>query len=294
MNASIQVVDRKARRTETGNRAPRRGDGHLEDGWAIPVLHARRGGLAERFAGSLGKLHPIAVFLAAVLAGLAIIAGLSIGIGFLVTRVLMHVWGVGAADERVSVWLAAHRTPSRTDASLIGSIVAGGVVLPLVVASIAVGCVVLRKWRIAAFVVFALAVESATYRATTLVVHRPRPDVVRLEHLDVNASYPSGHTAAAIAVYAGLVLLLTSRVTSRVFAALAWTIALAIPAFVASSRLYRGMHHPLDVAGGVLVGVGALIVLVFACRAAGAAAESRRERRVGFEQVEPTGTAGSP
>ena len=135
----------------------------------------------------------------------------------------------------------------------------------------------LRRWRVAAFVVFVLAVESASYRATTLVVHRHRPRVLRLEQLPVNASYPSGHTAAAIAVYGGLVLLLTSMVKNRVFRALAWTIAVAIPVFVAVSRMYRGMHHPLDVAGGVLVGIAALIVLVFACRAAGAAADSRRE-----------------
>jgi membrane-associated phospholipid phosphatase len=260
---------------DAGTPTHRHDGGSLEDTWAIPVLHAREGGFAERFASSLGRFHPVVVFLAAMLAGLAALAGLSIGLGFLVTRVMLHAWGLGASDERVEVWLATHRTPSRTHASLIGSIVAGGVVLPIVVASIAIACVVLRKWRIAAFVVFALAVESASYRATTLLAHRPRPSVVRLEHLPVNASYPSGHTAAAIAVYAGLVLLLTSRMTNRVFRVLAWTIALAIPTFVAWSRLYRGMHHPLDVAGGVVVGAGALIVLVFACRAAGAAAESR-------------------
>ena len=95
----------------------------------------------------------------------------------------------------------------------------------------------------------------------------------------MNASYPSGHTAAAIAVYGGLVLLLTSMVKNRIFRVLAWTIAVAIPVFVAVSRMYRGMHHPLDVAGGVLVGIAALIVLVFACRAAGAAADPRRRQR---------------
>ena len=168
------------------------------------------------------------------LAGLAAIAALSIGSGFLVTRVVEPAWGIGAADERVNVWLAAHRTSARTDASLIGSIVAGGVVLPIVVGSIALVCAVLRKWRIAAFVVFALAVESAAYRATTLVVHSHRPRVVRLENLPVNASYPSGHTAASIAVYGGLVLLLTSRFTNRVFRAFAWTIAVAMVAFVAT------------------------------------------------------------
>ena len=102
-----------------------------DDRWAIPVLRRRPGGFAERFAGSLGRTHPIVVFLAAILAGFAAIAGLSIAIGFLVTRVLVHAWGLGAADERVEVWLAAHRAPWRTDASLIGSIMAGGVVLPL-------------------------------------------------------------------------------------------------------------------------------------------------------------------
>jgi membrane-associated phospholipid phosphatase len=274
MNALSHVMKGGTRRTDTGTRAARRDRGSSEDRWAIPVLYARRDGLAERFAGSLGAFHPVAVFLIAMLAGLVAIAALSIGIGFLVTGVLTHIWGVGAADERASVWLAGHRTPDWTNASLIGSIIAGGVVLPIVVGVIAAVCLLLRKWRIAAFVVFALAVESASYRATTLVVHRHRPSVVRLEHLPVNASYPSGHTAASIAVYAGLVLLLTSRITNRAFRVVAWTIAIAIPVFVAMSRMYRGMHHPLDVAGGVLVGIAALIVLVFACRAAGAAAKS--------------------
>lgn len=241
----------------------------------VPVLVARKDGPAERLAARFGGLHPTFVFLIAMLAGLAAIAVFSIGLGFFVTRVLEHAWGIGAADERVNVWLAAHRTSSRTDASLLGSMVAGGVVLPIVVAAIALVSVVLRRWRIAAFVVFALAVESATYRATTLIVHSHRPQVARLEHLPVNASYPSGHTAASIAVYGGLILLLTSRFTNRVFRIFAWSLAGAMVAFVAASRLYRGMHHPLDIGGGVVVGVAAVLVLVFACRTAGAAAESR-------------------
>jgi membrane-associated phospholipid phosphatase len=245
----------------------------------IPVLAGRKGAPVERLAGWFGGLHPTVVFLVVMLAGLAVIAALSIGLGLLITRVVEPAWGIGAADERVNVWLASHRTSSRTDVSLVGSIVAGGVVLPIIVAAIALACALLRRWRIAAFVVFALAVESATYRATTLVVHSHRPRVARLENLAVNASYPSGHTAASIAVYGGLVLLLTSRFTNRVFRTFAWTVAVAIVTFVAASRMYRGMHHPLDVAGGVVVGVAAVLVLVLACRAAGAAAESRRGGR---------------
>ncbi len=230
----------------------------VENRRGVPVLQARAGGLAERVAVWLGGLHPVFVFVVVMLVGLAALAALSIGLGFLVTRVLEQVGGIGAADERVNVWLAAHRTSSRTDASLVGSIVAGGVALPIVVGSIALVSAALRKWRIAAFAVFALAVG--------------------LERLPVDTSYPSGHTAASIAVYGGLVLLLTSTFKSGVFRAFAWTFALAMVTFVATARMYRGMHHPLDVAGGLVVGIAAVIVLVFTSRAAGAAAEARSAR----------------
>lgn len=274
------MIQMKTEQETSGSSIPA---SHLERSqatrWECPVLRAQRGGHAERLAVVVGGLHPAIVFVVVMLVGLAAVAVLSIGCGFLVTKVLEPAWGIGAADERVNVWLATHRTSARTDASLVGSIVAGGVVLPIVAGSIALVCAVLRRWRIAAFVVFALAVESASYRATTLVVHSHRPRVARLENLPVNASYPSGHTAASIAVYGGLILLLTSRFTSSGLRASAWTFAVAMVTFVATARMYRGMHHPLDVAGGVVVGIAAVIVLVFACRTAGAAAEARKGER---------------
>jgi membrane-associated phospholipid phosphatase len=244
--------------------------------WTPPVLQPRRG-VAERAAARLGRGHPVLVFLAAMLTALAFISVVSILLGLLVTRVILPSGGVGGWDEHVNVWLAAHRTPFRTHLSLIGSIISGGVVLPIVAGLTAFASAVLRKWRVAAFVVFTLAVESASYRITTLVIHRHRPRVVRLEDLPVNASYPSGHTAASIAVYCGLALLLTSLIKNPVFRVATWSVALLIVAFDACSRLYRGMHHPIDVAGGIVVGVAAVCLLVVASRASGAAAERRRE-----------------
>ena len=241
------------------------------EGWAAPVLQPRNGPV-ERVAVRVGRGHPVLVFLAAMLTGLAFIAAVSTALGFLVTRVLLHVDGVAAADEHFVRWLAAHRTPFRTDLSLIGSMGSGGVVLPIVVGATALAFAVLRHWRMAVFVVFVLAVESASYRITTLAIHRPRPHVHRLESLPVNASYPSGHTAASIAVYWGLALLLTSMIQNRFFRVAVWSIAVLIPVFEALSRIYRGMHHPLDVAGGVVIGIASLCVLVLACRAAGASA----------------------
>ena len=243
----------------------------LSNDWTPPVLQPRRG-FAERAGARVsGYGHPVVVFVAGVLTSLILISAGSIGLGFLVTRVVLHHGGVAHWDEHVNVWLAAHRTPSRTHLSLIGSIVSGGVVLPIVAGLTAFGSAVMRKWRLAAFLVFVLAVESASYRITTLAVHRHRPHVPRLEGLPVNASYPSGHTAASIAVYCGLALLLSSLVKNATVRATAWCVALLIVAFDVYSRLYRGMHHPLDAAGGVVVGVAALCLLVLTCCASGAA-----------------------
>ena len=80
----------------------------------------------------------------------------------------------------------------------LGSIVAGGVVLPIVAGSIAIACAVLRKWRLAAFVVFSLGVESATYRATTLVGHTGRVFMVSFDPMlpSIHSMWPSVSTRA--------------------------------------------------------------------------------------------------
>jgi membrane-associated phospholipid phosphatase len=242
----------------------------------VPVLEPSPGGLADRFAFALGRgRHPTLVFFLAMIGGLLLLIAGSVGAAYLLVDVLGHETAIGSANRHIVSWLAAHRTPARTEGSLIGSIAAGGVVLPIVVALFAAACAILRKWRIAAFAVFSLAVESAAYRGTTLVFHEHRPRVHRLEHLPVDASYPSGHTAASIAVYGGLVLLLTSRVRRPVVRAIAWPVAVAVPIYVALSRMYRGMHYPVDATGGALLGIATLCVIVFACRAAGAAEEHR-------------------
>jgi membrane-associated phospholipid phosphatase len=219
--------------------------------------------------------HPVVIFVVALSGGILLLAGLSILAGLLVTHVLTTSLGLGTPDNGFIKTLAHHRGGTLNSLSEIGSAVGGAPVLPVLVGLIGLGFAIARRWRIAAFAVFVLVAESATYRITTLVIHRDRPNVHRLEDLPVNASYPSGHTAASVAVYSGLVFLLTSRFTNSTGRALAWTFAILMTTFVAFSRMYRGMHHPLDVAAGVLVGIGAILLLLFACRAAGAAAEAR-------------------
>ena len=273
------LASTRAARARTGRPVPAadgivsgRADG---DRFAVPILRANPRGPATRWARLLDGRHPVLVFFTALLCGFAAVGVISIGVGYLVQHLLLPTAGIGSWDESVNVWLAAHRGSTATEASLIGSTVAGAPLLPILVAAIALVFAALRRWRLAAFVLFALAGESALYRVTTLVIHRHRPNVVRLDSLPVNASYPSGHTAASVAVYSGLALLLPSRFTRGRFRVLAWGAAVTVTLFVAGSRLYRGMHHPIDVAAGALLGMAALVVVVFACRAAGAAADAR-------------------
>jgi membrane-associated phospholipid phosphatase len=262
---------------ERSREAPLPASDRSGDGHAVPIFEARPGGPAERFAAALDSRHPALVFFAAALVGFLLLAAASIVLALFVVHVLVSGGGLGleGTDEGFVDTLAGERTGALTTIAEVGSQAGGAPVLPILVGLVALVCAALRRWLIAAFAVFVLAVESATYRVTSLAVPRDRPSVPRLEDLPVDASYPSGHTAASIAVYSGLVLLLTTRFTSSLKKALAWTVAVLLTTFVAFSRMYQGMHHPLDVAGGVLVGIGAILVLLFACRAAGAASERR-------------------
>ena len=99
-------------------------------------------------------------------------------------------------------------------------------------------------------------------------------------HLPVNASFPSGHVAASIAVYGGLALLLTSRYKNPWLRGVVWALAVALPIAVGISRMYRGMHHPLDTLGGAAMGLAALLTALFAARVAGVVAARRDRRRV--------------
>lgn len=239
---------------------------------AFPVLDKEPGRVGRRLATLPGAGRPVWTYGCGLLIAFALIASLSIAVGLLVTTALLHVHGVAGDDESLVRYLAHHRSSELTDASLVGSIMAGGVVLPIIAGVAALIALVAKHWRLAGFLLFALAVESGSYRATTLVVHRHRPEVHRLEKLPVNASYPSGHTAASIAVYCGLALLLTSRIRNRGARIAIWFVAVLIPVFVAFSRMYRGMHHPIDCAGGALLGIAALSALILVSRAARSAA----------------------
>jgi len=242
--------------------------GMPDDG--LPILAPRPRGIAtsagERMAG-----HPVVAFVVVAVVGFVLLAALTVLAGWLLKTYVLPDHGIGHADEHVNVWLAARRTATWNDVSFWLSGIGDVLAIPALVALTALGAMVMRKWRIAGFIVAAIAIEAATYRVATLLIHRQRPQVHRLDQLPADASYYSGHTAASVAVYCGLALLITSRIRNTGARIVIWAIAIAIPLLVAVSRMYRGMHHPTDVGAALLVGIGTLVVALAAARASKAA-----------------------
>ena len=240
-----------------------------------PVLEPEPDGLAERFANRVGPTNPVRVFVVAVLVGYALIVTAMVFLGLTLIHVVLPIGGLAEADADLSDWLADNRSPGQEDASWVGSTLAGGHVIPAVIGLCLAFFLITKRWLLAAFVLFAVVIESASYRATSMIIDRDRPDVERLEQLPVHDSYPSGHTAASIALYGGLLLLLASRIRSTTFRVAALLVGIAIPLFVGWSRMYRGMHYVTDAGAGVFMGLAALAVIVFAARATRAAARKR-------------------
>ena len=241
---------------------------------AFPVLDARPNSRVTKLAEGSGR-SPITVFCLATLAGYLVLAALAIGVGFLLVEALLPINAIEDADEGPTDWLARNRSGSLDDASYVASAIGDIPAIPGLVFLTVIVAALFRRWRVAAFMAGAILVEVATYRITSMIVHRDRPSVPRLDDLPVNQSYPSGHVAASVVVYVGLALLLGSRMRARWATILLWTLAFVLPLVVAVSRMYRGMHHPIDVTAGLLIGLASILIALMAARAADAVSRSR-------------------
>ena len=93
------------------------------------------------------------------------------------------------------------------------------------------------------------------------IVARPRPVIPRVDFLvaaDREYAFPSGH-AMIVSAGAATVLALFRDSPMK----LAISLALAVEAaLVCFSRVYVGGHYPLDVVGGILLGVGISFIFV--------------------------------
>jgi undecaprenyl-diphosphatase len=186
---------------------------------------------------------------AGILVAWVLIVGIVIGTGELVVR---RGHGNVLGDQTIPHWFAAHRTPGLNRWSEVFSTLgATGAILIVAVATCVVFLAVTRRWRPVAFIATLMFGELAGFLVAAAVVKRPRPDVPHLDHHLPTSAYPSGHTAATTCLYVALAILVIGHAHGW-WRWLALAPAIAMPALVALSRMYRGEHHPTDVLGSLL------------------------------------------
>ena len=134
-----------------------------------------------------------------------------------------------------------------------------------------------RRWRDAVVLVAGLGLELFTFLAVNFLVDRPRPAVPKLGSVPSTSSYPSGHSAAVLVIYASIAIFVSAGGARQASRVLAWAAAVIMPTAVGFARVYRGMHHPLDVAAGLVMGAAVLFVAFAAFRAADVAARGAPE-----------------
>ena len=123
----------------------------------------------------------------------------------------------------------------------------------------------LRQWRSAVAVALSVAVTQALVAALKHVVERSRPPAEDALTHAAGFSFPSGHSAAAMGLYALVAWLAAHHVRGAARVAVLIGAAILIVG-IGFSRVYLGAHYPTDVLAGYLVGAGlAVCSWVVAC-----------------------------
>ena len=117
-----------------------------------------------------------------------------------------------------------------------------------------------RRWTEPALLAGALILEVGVFTTSSFIVDRARPSISHLDPIPPTGSFPSGHSAAAVAFYGAIAIIVCWHTRHRLARAVAIAAALVVPLVVATSRMYRGMHHLSDVVVGLAIGAVALWV----------------------------------
>jgi len=164
-------------------------------------------------------------------------------------------------DQRLERAIASHRIgvldPLAVAFSWLGELGAIWLVLALVLA---------YYWRRPSVFFWVGAADLIGYLAATGlqdVVNRQRPprtypEITTLVSLPHSSSFPSGHTTTSFACAVFLASTLRSR--------RAWALLIALAALIGLSRVYAGVHYPLDVVGGAALGTVIGLALIALAR----------------------------
>jgi len=192
-----------------------------------------------------------------------VLAGLGyVGLGCLcacaVTGVLVHS-GTPSLDTALHGFAMRHRGESLV--SLARTVTQAGstlVIWPVIAASALAFPRTGGKarWVMSAAVAGGAGAAIGVRLLFSDVVRRPRPPMPDWATVAGGYSFPSGHTNAATIGAGMLAWALTRHLRSRRSRAAVWTVAVVWAGAVGLTRVVLGVHWPLDVVGGWLLGAG--------------------------------------
>ncbi|WP_232699677.1 phosphatase PAP2 family protein [Brevibacillus daliensis] len=108
-------------------------------------------------------------------------------------------------------------------------------------------------------IAFGLLIKEIVKRSLT----RERPEDINLILLPDSYSFPSGHAVFSSLVFGMGGYLLAKRCRRTGTKALWIIVALLIPFLVGYSRVYLGVHYPIDVLGGWLLATGSIMLSMY-------------------------------
>lgn len=108
------------------------------------------------------------------------------------------------------------------------------------------------------WIAYGLLLSAYVNHALKYVWHTPRPpqslwrNVSGLE----SPGFPSGHAQTSTVIW--------GTMAARTRALWSWLLAIVLVTVISFSRIYNGVHYPHDVVGGLLIGVGLLLLFLWA------------------------------
>jgi undecaprenyl-diphosphatase len=157
-------------------------------------------------------------------------------------------------DRHLERWVVHHRAgwlnPVFEGLSWVGRLGLVWVVIACILA------LVWKRYAIVVFTIVAIAVSDWTSYGLKAIFDVERPSMRYAEprplvHAPVDGSFPSGHAATSFAA-----------ATVLSFARPRWAPAFYLLALaIGFSRIYVGVHYPLDIVGGAALGVGVATAL---------------------------------
>lgn len=132
----------------------------------------------------------------------------------------------------------------------------GYTILFLVTAATVIYLFLVGRPRTAVFILVAVLGATLLTVLLKLGFARPRPDLVPHAMRTASASFPSGHSSGAAAVYLTLGAILASFQDRRRVKLFIMGLAVVVTMLVGISRLYLGVHWPSDIIAGWALGAG--------------------------------------